>query len=70
MASINRGGTKNYLHDWSTINLRPKYFITKNLNIEGNISYLINKSAEKSRERRTFKFYDGNGKPVTTWATR
>lgn len=66
VASINRGGTKNYLHDWSTINLRPKYFITKNLNIEGNISYLINKSAEKW-ERRTFKFYDGNGKPVTTW---
>lgn len=67
VASINRGGTKNYLHDWSTINLRPKYFITKNLNIEGNISYLINKSAEKW-ERKTFKFYDGNGKPVTTWA--
>ncbi len=66
VASINRGGTKNYLHDWSTINLRPKYFITKNLNIEGNISYLINKSAEKW-ERKTFKFYDGNGKPVTTW---
>ena len=67
VASINRGGTKNYLHDWSTINLRPKYFITKNLNVEANISYLINKSAEKW-ERKTFKFYDGNGKPVTTWA--
>lgn len=66
VASINRGGTKNYLHDWSTINLRPKYHITKNLNIEGNVSYLITKSAEKW-ERRTFKFYDGNGKPVTTW---
>lgn len=66
VASINRGGTKNYLHDWSTINLRPRYNITKNLNIEGNLSYLIKKSAEKW-ERPTFKFFDGNGKPVTTW---
>ncbi len=65
-ASIERGGIRNYLHDHSAINLRPKYNINKNLNIEGNVSYLITKSAEKWK-RATFKFYDGNGKPVTTW---
>lgn len=67
LASINHGGTKNYMHDWSTINLRPRYNITKNLNIEGNVSYVIKKSAEKW-QRSTFKFYDEVGKPVTTWA--
>ncbi|MBO9151318.1 SusC/RagA family TonB-linked outer membrane protein [Chitinophaga sp. GCM10012297] len=67
LASIERGGVKNYLHDNSSINLRPRYNITKNLNIEGNVSYLITKSANKWK-RETFKFYDGNGKPVTTWA--
>lgn len=67
LASINRGGTKSYLEDRSTINLRPKYFINKNLNIEGNISYMINKNANKS-VRRTFKFYDIKGKPATTWS--
>ncbi len=66
LASINRGGTKSYLHDRSTINLRPKYFIKPYLNIEGNLSYMINKSADKS-ERKTFKFFDGNGAPVTIW---
>lgn len=67
LASINHGGTKNYLHDRSTINLRPKYFLNKNLNIEGNVSYMINKSANKS-VRSTFKFLDQNGKPATIWA--
>ena len=66
LASINRGGTKNYLHDRSTINLRPKYYINSNLNIEGNVSYMINKSAEKSK-LETFKFFDGDGKPVNIW---
>lgn len=65
-ASIERGGIKNYMHDRSTINLRPRYNINKNLNIEGNVSYMINKSANKSK-RETFKFYDGDGAPVTTW---
>lgn len=67
VASINRGGIKNYMHDRSTINLRPKYHINSNLNIEGNISYMINKSANKS-VRETFKFYDYDGKPATIWA--
>jgi TonB-linked SusC/RagA family outer membrane protein len=66
LASITHGGTKNYLHDNSSINLRPRYNINRNLNIEGNVSYLITKSANKWK-RETFKFYDGNGKPVTTW---
>ena len=66
IASIKRGGTKNYLHDRSTINLRPKYFINSNLNIEGNVSYMINKSANKDKIE-TFKFYDGDGVPVNIW---
>ncbi|MBP3944286.1 SusC/RagA family TonB-linked outer membrane protein [Sphingobacteriaceae bacterium WQ 2009] len=67
LASINRGGKKSYLDDRSTINLRPKYFINQNLNIEANVSYMINKSANKS-VRETFKFYDANGKPATIWS--
>lgn len=67
LASINHGGVKNYLHDRSTINLRPKYFLNENLNIEGNVSYMINKSANKS-VRATFKFLDQNGKPATIWS--
>lgn len=67
IASINRGGKKSYLGDRSTINLRPKYFINNNLNIEANISYMINKAADKSI-RETFKFYDINGKPATIWS--
>lgn len=67
IASINRGGTKNYMQDRSTINLRPKYFINENLNIEGNVSYMINKSADKA-VRNTFKFYDAKGKPTTIWS--
>ncbi|MGO1595198.1 MAG: SusC/RagA family TonB-linked outer membrane protein [Sphingobacterium sp.] len=67
VASINRGGIKNYMHDWSTINLRPKYYINSNLNIEGNVSYKITKSSNK-HERSTFKFFDANGAPADIWA--
>ncbi|MGV3503641.1 MAG: SusC/RagA family TonB-linked outer membrane protein [Adhaeribacter sp.] len=67
IASIKHGGTWNALHDRSSINLRPSYFINNNLRIDGNVSYVINKSAEKYK-RATFKFFDGDGKPVTTWA--
>ncbi|MGO1788244.1 MAG: SusC/RagA family TonB-linked outer membrane protein [Sphingobacterium sp.] len=67
VASINRGGIKNYMHDWSTINLRPKYYINSNLNIEGNVSYKITKSSNK-QERSTFKFFDANGAPAEIWA--
>lgn len=66
LASIAKGGIKNYVHDRSTINLRPRYNINENLNIEGNVSYIMNKSANKQK-RETFKFYDGNGAPVTIW---
>lgn len=66
LASIRHGGTKNYLHDRSTINLRPKYNISPSLSIEANVSYMINKSANKSK-RETFKFYDGDESPVTIW---
>lgn len=66
LASIHRGGTWNALHDRSTINLRPRYYINDNLHISGNVSYMVNKSAEK-HERETFKFYDGDGRPVDVW---
>lgn len=66
VASINHGGSWNALHDRSTINLRPSYFINDNLRIDANVSYLINKSAEKFK-RQTFKFFDGDGKPVAMW---
>lgn len=66
IASINRGGTKNNVHERSIINLRPKYNVNDNLSIEGNVSYRLNKSASKT-QRRTFKFYDGNGAPKTIW---
>tara|TARA_R110002050_G_scaffold58813_1_gene131675 strand:+ start:79 stop:2142 length:2064 start_codon:yes stop_codon:yes gene_type:complete len=67
LASINHGGSWNALHDRSTINLRPKYFINKNLSVEGNVSYMINKSANKYK-RLTYKFFDGDGKPVNIWS--
>src|SRR5690606_25881799 len=67
VASISRGGTWNALHDRSTINLRPRYHINDNLHIDGNVSYMINKSADKYK-RETFKFFDGDGKPVTIWS--
>ncbi|QBQ40962.1 SusC/RagA family TonB-linked outer membrane protein [Sphingobacterium psychroaquaticum] len=66
VAAIQHGGTKNSMYDRSTINLRPKYNINKNLNIEGNVSYMINKSANK-QERQTYKFFDENNAPVTIW---
>ena len=66
VASIKHGGEKNYLYDHSSINLRPRYYITPELNIEGNVSYILSKSANKW-VRRTFKFFDENGKPVTIW---
>lgn len=67
LAFISHGGIKNYMHDRSTINLRPRYYITRNLHLNGNVSYLINKSASKEK-RETFKLFDGDGKPVATWA--
>jgi len=67
LASIHHGGNWNALHDRSTINLRPRYYINDNFRIDGNISYMVNKSAEKWK-RSTFKFFDGDQKPVTTWA--
>ncbi|RIJ45394.1 SusC/RagA family TonB-linked outer membrane protein [Maribellus luteus] len=66
LARIKHGGEKNYLHDRSTINLRPRYYINDNLYVSGNVSYMINKSADKYK-RETFKFYDGDGKPVAVW---
>lgn len=66
VASIHHGGSWNALHDRSSINIRPSYFINDNLRIDGNVSYVINKSAEKFK-RETFKFYDAEGKPVATW---
>jgi len=64
VARIHHGGTKNNLHDRSTINLRPRYFINENLNLEGNVSYMISKSAFKTA-RKTFKYLDANGKPIS-----
>ncbi|MDR2283834.1 MAG: SusC/RagA family TonB-linked outer membrane protein [Sphingobacterium sp.] len=64
VARINRGGVKNYMQDRSTINLRPRYNINSKLNIEGNVSYMISKSSEKS-ERGTFKYLDITGKPIS-----
>jgi TonB-linked SusC/RagA family outer membrane protein len=66
VASIQRGGAWNALHDRSTINLRPRYYINDNLHIDGNVSYMINKSANKYK-RETFKYFDGDGKPVRIW---
>lgn len=67
IASIEKGGIKNYMHDRSTINLRPRYNINNNLSVEGNVSYMINKSANKYK-RSTFKFFDGDGAPSTIWS--
>lgn len=66
IASVYHGGIRNNVHDRSTINLRPRYFITPNLSLDGNVSYMINKSAWKEK-RETFRFYDGDGKPTTIW---
>lgn len=66
VASIHHGGIRNNVHDRSTINLRPRYFISDNFSIDGNVSYLINKSAWK-QERLTYRFYDEDGKPALIW---
>ncbi len=66
LARIEVGGLRNNLYDRSTINLRPRYYITDNLHIAGNVSYMINKSAYKYK-RQTHKFFDGDGKPVAVW---
>ena len=66
VASINEGGTYNSLYNRSTINLRPRYHITDNLHVEGSLSYMINKSANK-HERGTYKFYGPGGEPVNVW---
>lgn len=63
VARINRGGTKNYMYDKSTINLRPRYNINDKLNIEGNVSYVVSKSAFKT-EVKSFKYLDATGKPI------
>lgn len=66
LASIHHGGIRNNVHDRSTINLRPRYFINENFSIDGNVSYLMNKSAWK-QERLTYRFYDEEGKPALIW---
>ena len=67
VASMLEGGLKNNLHDRSTINLRPRYYISDKFHLAADASYIINKSADK-HVRNTFKFYDGNGKPVEIWS--
>ncbi|SFW18161.1 TonB-linked outer membrane protein, SusC/RagA family [Sinomicrobium oceani] len=67
VAAINHGGMRNNMYDRSTINLRPTYYINESLSLNGNVSYMINKSAWKEK-RSTFKFFDGDGKPAATWA--
>ncbi len=66
VAAIHHGGIRNNIHDRSTINLRPRYFVTDNFSIDGNVSYMINKSAWK-QERLTYRFYDAEGKPALIW---
>lgn len=66
LASIKYGGERNNMYDVSTINIRPRYFIQSNLSLEGNVSYMITKSAAKWK-RGTFMFMDGDGKPAMTW---
>lgn len=66
VASIHHGGTRSSMYDRSTINLRPRYFISDNFSIDGNVSYMINKSAWK-QERLTYRFYDEEGKPALIW---
>lgn len=67
VASMNRGGTWNNLHDRITVNLRPRYYVFDGFHLAGDLSYMINKSANK-HDRRTFKFFDGNGRPLDVWA--
>lgn len=67
VARMNRGGNWNALHDRSTVNLRPTFTINDKLSVQGNVSYLLNKSANKW-QRETSRFFDGDGVPVTTWS--
>lgn len=66
LARIYEGGARKNMYDRSTINLRPRYYINDNLHIAGNVSYMINKSANK-HQRATFKFFDANGAPAAVW---
>lgn len=66
VAFINEGGWRKNMYDRITINLRPRYYLMSKLYLAGDLSYMINKSAHK-QERMTYKFFDGNGKPVTVW---
>lgn len=66
LASIDYGGIRNNLYDRSTINLRPRFNVNENFHISGNVSYMINKSANKY-ERRNFRFFDAEGVPVQNW---
>ncbi|MCC5908308.1 MAG: SusC/RagA family TonB-linked outer membrane protein [Balneolaceae bacterium] len=66
LASINHGGIQNNLYDRSTINLRPIFHVSDSFHISGNVSYMINKSANK-HERRNFRFHDSEGVPVQVW---
>lgn len=67
VASMNKGGTWNAMHDRITVNLRPRYYVFDGFHLAGDLSYMINKSANK-HDRRTFKFFDGNGRPLAVWA--
>lgn len=67
VASMLKGGMQKNMHDRITVNLRPRLYLFEGFHLAGDVSYMINKSANKW-ERQTFKFYDGNGKPVTNWA--
>lgn len=67
VALINEGGFRKNMHDRITINLRPRYYITPKLHLAGDMSYMINKSSARW-ERMTYKFFDGNGRPVTVWS--
>ncbi|MDD4659751.1 MAG: TonB-dependent receptor, partial [Massilibacteroides sp.] len=66
VAYINAGGWKKNIYDRITINLRPRYYILPELYIAGDLSYMIEKSANKY-ERMTYKFFDGDKIPSTVW---
>lgn len=67
VAVINEGGARHNLHDRMTLNIRPRYYITRSFNLAADISYLMTKSSYKW-QRQTFRFYDGNGAPLDMWA--
>lgn len=66
VAGMNEGGKRNNIHDRIVINIRPRYYISPEFHLAGDVSYMITKSANKW-ERKTFRFYDGNGAPVDMW---